>query len=262
MIRALMTAASGMKAQQKQVDTIANNIANVNTGGYKRSDLTFRSLLYQTYVEPGTATAQNAMSPSGLQIGSGVEISGSRRSFRQGELMPTDSPFHMAINGQGFFQVQLPNGEFYYTRDGHFQRDGDGNVVTSEGYKLQGFPIISPDVIEVSIAEDGTITTRTSESDVGTQAGVLQLWRFANPEGLKAQGNNLYSETASSGTGAAQNPGTSGTGRIIHRHVERSNVEVVEELVGLIMAQRNYEVNSRAVQAADEMLQQTNQMIR
>ncbi len=257
-----MTAASGMKAQQKQVDTIANNIANVNTGGYKRSDLTFRSLLYQTYQEPGAPTAQASMTPTGLQIGSGVEISGSRRSFRQGELMPTDGDFHMAINGQGFFQVMLPNGEMYYTRDGHFQRDGNGDVVTSEGYKLQTMPKIGPEVIEVSIAEDGTVTTRTSESDIGSQAGQISLFRFANPEGLKAQGNNLYSETASSGTGASQAPGDSGTGRIIHKHVERSNVEVVDELVGLIMAQRNYEVNSRAVQAADEMLQQTNQMIR
>ena len=257
-----MTAASGMKAQQKQVDTIANNIANVNTGGYKRSDLTFRSLLYQTYQEPGAPTAQASMAPTGLQIGSGVEISGSRRSFRQGELMPTDGDFHMAINGQGFFQVMLPNGELFYTRDGHFQRDGNGDVVTSEGYKLQTMPKIGPEVIEVSIAEDGTVTTRTSESDIGSQAGQISLFRFANPEGLKAQGNNLYSETASSGTGAAQAPGDTGTGRIIHKHVERSNVEVVDELVGLIMAQRNYEVNSRAVQASDEMLQQTNQMIR
>jgi flagellar basal-body rod protein FlgG len=202
------------------------------------------------------------MTPTGLQIGSGVEISGSRRSFRQGELMPTDGDFHMAINGQGFFQVMLPNGEMYYTRDGHFQRDGNGDVVTSEGYKLQTMPKIGPEVIEVSIAEDGTVTTRTSESDIGSQAGQISLFRFANPEGLKAQGNNLYSETASSGTGASQAPGDTGTGRIIHKHVERSNVEVVDELVGLIMAQRNYEVNSRAVQAADEMLQQTNQMIR
>ncbi|HIG11657.1 MAG: flagellar basal-body rod protein FlgG [bacterium] len=262
MIRALLTAASGMKAQQKQVDTIANNIANVNTGGYKRSDLTFRSLLYQTYKEPGAPTAQSAMSPTGLQIGSGVEIAGSLRSFRQGELMPTDGDFHMGINGQGFFQVQLPSGEMHYTRDGHFQRDGNGDVVTSEGYKLQTMPTIGADVIEVSIAEDGTVTTRTSESDVGTVAGTLSLFRFANPEGLKAQGNNLYSETASSGTPGLQTPGQTGTGRVIHRHVERSNVEVVDELVGLIMAQRNYEVNSRAVQAADEMLQQTNQMIR
>ena len=262
MIRALMTASSGMKAQQKQVDNIANNIANVNTGGFKRSGLTFRSLLYQTYREPGAATSQSQMRPSGLQIGSGVEIAGSRRSFRQGDLEPTGGQYDMAINGQGFFRIRLPNGEFQYTRDGHFQRDGNGTVVTSDGYILETMPTIAPDVIEVSIAEDGTVTTRSSESDTGNIAGQLNLFRFANPEGMKAQGMNLFTETASSGVPQLQTPGEAGTGRLIHNHVERSNVEVVDELVGLIMAQRNYEVNSRAVRVADEMLQQVNQMIR
>jgi flagellar basal-body rod protein FlgG len=257
-----MTAASGMKSQQKMVDTIANNIANVNTGGFKGSSLSFRSLLYQTYAEPGAPTSQSGMSPTGLQIGSGVEIAGSRKSFRQGDLEPTGANFDVAINGQGFFQVALPNGEFRYTRDGNFNRDGNGVVVTSDGYPVSSFPTIGDDVIDISIAEDGTITTRASEGDVGTIAGNLSVFRFANPEGLKAQGGNLFSETASSGTSATQTPGQTGTGRLVHRHVERSNVEVVDELVGLIMAQRNYEVNSRAVKAADEMLQQVNQMIR
>jgi flagellar basal-body rod protein FlgG len=257
-----MTASSGMKSQQKMVDTIANNIANVNTGGFKRSSLSFRSLLYQTYEEPGAATSQQGMNPTGTQIGSGVEISGSRKSFRQGDLEPTSGNFDLAIQGQGFFGVTLPNGETQYTRDGHFNRDGNGQVVTADGYPVDSFPVIGPDVINISIAEDGTITTLTSESDVGTSAGQLQLYRFANPEGLKAQGGNLYSETASSGVAATQTPGDAGTGRLVHRHVERSNVEVVDELVGLIMAQRNYEVNSRAVRASDEMLQQANQIIR
>ncbi|MFT7669348.1 MAG: flagellar basal-body rod protein FlgG [Planctomycetota bacterium] len=258
----MMTAASGMKAQQKMVDTIANNIANVNTGGFKRSSLTFRSLLYQTYKEPGAPTSQQGMNPTGLQIGSGVEISGSRKSFRQGDMEATAAPFDMAINGPGFFRVSLPDGSFQYTRDGSFHRDGDGRVVTSSGYPLETFPTIGPDVIDINVSEDGTVTTLTSDSDTGTNAGALKLYRFANPEGLKAQGGNLYSETDSSGTSGEQVPGTTGTGRLVHRHVERSNVEVVEELVGLIMAQRNYEVNSRAVKAADEMLQQANQIIR
>jgi len=262
MIRAMMTSASGMKAQQKMVDTIANNIANVNTGGFKRSSLSFRSLLYQTYQEPGAATSQQGMNPTGLQIGSGVEISGSRKGFRQGDLEPTAAPFDIAINGQGFFQVRLPNGDLRFTRDGSFQRDGNGVVVTSDGYPLETFPNIGPDVIDITIAEDGTVTTRESDSDVGTIAGQLSLFRFANPEGLKAQGGNLFSETASSGRGQQQIPGFEGTGRLVHQHLERSNVEVVDELVGLIMAQRNYEVNSRAVRASDEMLQQVNQMIR
>ena len=184
-----MTAASGMKAQQKQVDTIANNIANVNTGGYKRSDLTFRSLLYQTYQEPGAPTAQASMAPTGLQIGSGVEISGSRRSFRQGELMPTDGDFHMAINGQGFFQVMLPNGELFYTRDGHFQRDGNGDVVTSEGYKLQTMPKIGPEVIEVSIAEDGTVTIchHHSGPPASVRTGIAQAIATASADHAKAR---------------------------------------------------------------------------
>jgi flagellar basal-body rod protein FlgG len=262
MIRALMTSASGMKSQQKMVDTIANNIANVNTGGFKSSTLNFRSMLYQTYQEPGAPTSQQGMSPTGLQIGSGVEIAGSRKSFRQGDLEMTGANFDVAINGQGFFQVLLPNGEFRYTRDGHFSRDGNGQVVTPDGYPVQTFPTIADDVIDISIAEDGTITTRNSEGDTGSIVGQLALFRFPNSEGLKAQGSNLYSETASSGTAQQQVPGVAGTGRLVHRHVERSNVEVVDELVGLIMAQRNYEVNSRAVRAADEMLQQVNQMIR
>ena len=257
-----MTAASGMKAQQKMVDTIANNIANVNTGSFKTSSLTFRSLLYQTYKEPGAATSQSGMSPTGLQIGSGVEVSGSRKSFRQGDLEPTDGNFDLAINGQGFFRIELPNGEFRYTRDGSFSRDGNGVVVTSDGYPVTSFPTIPPDVIDISIAEDGTITTRISEGDTGSIVGNLSLFRFANPEGLKAFGGNLYSETASSGVNQTQVPGQAGTGRLVHRHVERSNVEVVDQLVALIQAQRNYEVNSRAVRAADEMLQQVNQMIR
>jgi flagellar basal-body rod protein FlgG len=262
MIRALMTAASGMKSQQKMVDTIANNIANVNTGGFKRSSLNFRSLLYQTYAEPGAATSQQGMNPTGLQIGSGVEIAGSRKSFRQGELEPTGAPFDLAIHGQGFFKLRMPSGEFRYTRDGHFSRDGEGRVVTADGYPVETFPTIAQDVIDISVAEDGTVTTRTSESDTGTIAGTLQIVRFANPEGLKAQGGNYYTETASSGVEQLSNPGLTGSGRLVHRHVERSNVEVVDELVGLIMAQRNYEVNSRAVRASDEMLQQVNQMIR
>jgi len=257
-----MTSASGMKSQQKMVDTIANNIANVNTGGFKRSSLNFRSMLYQTYLEPGAPTSQAGMNPTGLQIGSGVEIAGSRKSFRQGDMETTGGNFDLAINGQGFFQVQLPNGEFRYTRDGNFSRDGNGAVVNADGYPVQTFPRVDANVIDISIAEDGTITTRTSESDVGNILGQLNLFRFANPEGLKAQGANLYSETASSGVATQQTPGIIGTGRLVHRHVERSNVEVVDELVGLIMAQRNYEVNSRAVRAADEMLQQVNQMIR
>jgi len=252
MIRALMTAASGMKAQQKQVDNIANNIANVNTAGFKRSDLNFRSLFYQTYENPGAATGANHMRPTGLQLGSGVEISGSHKDFRQGELVASGQPLDLAVQGEGFFAVKQPNGEIRYTRDGTFHRDGEGKIVTAQGYELLNAPTV----------EDGTISTRVSDDQPPTESGRIQLWRFANPAGLKAQGANLFSETVSSGQGQSVSPGESGTGVIRQGYKERSNVAVVDELVGLILAQRNYEVNSRAVKVSDEMLQQVNQMVR
>ena len=262
MIRALMTAASGMKAQQKQVDNIANNIANVNTAGFKRSDLNFRSLFYQTYENPGSATGANHMRPTGLQLGSGVEISGSHKDFRQGELVASGQPLDLGVQGEGFFAVKQPNGEIRYTRDGTFHRDGDGKIVTAQGYELLNAPTVGRDVVGIDIAEDGTISTRVSDDQPPTESGRIQLWRFANPAGLKAQGANLFSETVSSGQGQSVSPGESGTGVIRQGYKERSNVAVVDELVGLILAQRNYEVNSRAVKVSDEMLQQVNQMVR
>jgi len=262
MIRALMTAASGMKAQQKQVDTIANNIANVNTGGFKKSNLAFRSMLYQTYREPGAQTNASQMNPSGLQIGSGVEVSGSNKDFRQGELEPTGGQFDLGLQGEGFYEITLGNGEVRYTRDGSFRRDGNGKIVTPEGYQVTGAPDIPPNAIDVIVTEDGRFLTRTSEGELPTEVGKLQVFRFANPAGLKAQGGNLYSLTASSGVATASDAGNEGTGIIRQGYRERSNVETVDELVGLILAQRNYEVNSRAVRVSDEMLQQVNQMIR
>lgn len=262
MIRALMTAASGMKAQQTQVDTLANNIANVNTPGFKRSQLNFRSLLYQTMRDPGAPVSANQMDPSGLQVGSGVEIAGSHKDFRQGELVATGGMLDIAIQGEGFFRVVLPSGDLRYTRAGTFHLDGNGQIVTAEGYRLDGAPAIASDVVEVTISEDGTISTRTSDDQTPAQIGTLQLYRFANPAGLKAQGGNLFSETASSGTAQGQPPGQSGTGLLKQGYQERSNVAVVDELVSLILAQRNYEVNSRAVRVSDEMLQEANQVIR
>ncbi len=262
MIRALMTAASGMKAQQKQVDNIANNIANVNTTGFKRSDLNFRSLFYQTYENPGAMDGSNHMRPTGLQLGSGVEISGSRKDFRQGELVASGQALDLAIQGEGFFAVKQPNGALRFTRDGTFHRDGAGKIVTSQGYELDGVPSISQDVVGIDIAEDGTISTRISDDQDPAQIGKITLYRFANPAGLKAQGANLFSATTSSGMSRPVQPSENGTGIIRQGHKERSNVAVVDELVGLILAQRNYEVNSRAVKVSDEMLQQVNQMVR
>lgn len=262
MIRALMTAASGMKAQQMQVDTIANNIANANTAGFKKSELSFRALLYQTYEEPGAPTAQNQRRPLGLQVGTGTEVAGSNKIFQQGALEPTSNVYAAGIQGEGFFRVKIPSGELRYTRDGDFHRDAGGQLVTSEGYVLDPPVTIPNEAISVTIGGDGTVTVQTSESGTGQQAGQIALFRFPNPGGLKAQGGNFFSETASSGTVTQSVAGTNGTGIMRQAYAERSNVAVVDELVGLILAQRNYEVNSRAIRVSDEMLQQTNQLIR
>src|SRR5262245_23105439 len=262
MIRAMMTAAAWMKAQQMQDDLIPNNIANANTSGFKKSELSFRALLYQTYREPGAPTSSTQRDPIGLQIGSGAEVAGSSKIFGQGVLEPTAGRYDLAIQGEGFFRVKLPSGELRYTRDGNFHVDGQGTIVTAEGYLLDGAPAIPSDTINISVGEDGTLSTQNSEGQLPQNLGTLQLYRFPNPAGLKAQGGNLYTETASSGAPTANTGGLNGTGIIKQGYRERSNVEVVDELVALILAQRNYEVNSRAIKAGDEMLQQVNQIVR
>src|SRR5215203_1866707 len=184
MLRALLTAASGMKAQQMQVDTIANNIANANTAGFKKSELSFRALLYQTYREPGAPTGANLRNPTGLQIGSGTEVSGASKVFQQGELEPTSGTYDMAVQGEGFFRIRLPSGELRYTRDGAFHLDGTGVLVTAEGYALDTAPTIPNDAISVTIAEDGTIAVQNTASSAPTNVGQLSLFRFPNPTGL------------------------------------------------------------------------------
>jgi len=262
MLRSLMTAASGMKAQQMQVDTIANNIANVNTNGFKRSRLSFRSLLYQTIREPGAPTSSNQSDVTGLQVGSGTEVSGSSKIFSQGELQATGGSLDIAIRGEGFFRVSLPNGELRYTRTGSFRKDATGQIVTAEGYRLDGAPTIPLDATSVIIGTDGTVSTMSGNDQLPTEIGTLTLTRFANPAGLKAQGGNYYSETLSSGTPQQVAVDENGTGTLEQGFLERSNVQTVDELVALIIAQRNYEVNSRAIKVSDEMLQQVNQLIR
>jgi flagellar basal-body rod protein FlgG len=262
MIRAMMTAASGMKAQQAQVDTIANNIANANTAGFKKSELGFRALFYQTMREPGAVTGQGQRDPTGLQFGTGTEVSGSTKIFQQGELETTPNPLGIAIQGDGFFQVQLPSGELRYTRDGGFHRDVDGSLVTAEGYFLQPRLQIPSDALAVAVGEDGTVTVQLQSATAPVQIGQLAVYRFPNPGGLKAAGGNYYSETGASGASIQGIAGRDGTGILKQGFRERSNVAVVDELIGLILAQRNYEVSSRAIKVGDEMLQQTNQLIR
>ncbi len=256
MIRALMTAASGMKAQQMEVDTIANNIANVNTVAFKKNELAFRDMMYQTMREPGSPTGQQRMTPTGLQIGSGAEVASSLKIFAQGEMQPTASSFDLAINGQGFFRVLQGSGDFRYTRDGSFRPDGNGTLVTADGLQLDPPIRIPADAIEVEISQDGTVSVRKTEGGTADAISTISLFRFANPTGLKAVGGNMYTDTEASGKPQASAPGVNGTGTINQGAIERSNVQVVDELVGLILAQRNYEVNSRAIKVSDDMLQQ------
>lgn len=257
-----MTAASGMKAQQMNVDTIANNIANVNTSGFKKSRLSFRSLLYQTVRNPGTLTSSSFMDATGLQVGTGTEISSSVKVFEQGELSATGGQMDMAIRGEGFFEIRMPSGEFRYTRSGEFRIDGNGTIVTTEGYPLEGAPTLPSDTISVEVAEDGTLAVVTRDDQAASQVGTIQIHRFPNPSGLKAQGRSQYSETISSGSPQALTPTQNGAGSLLQGYVERSNVQTVDELVALIVAQRNYEVNSRAIKVSDEMLEQVNQLVR
>ncbi|MFT4540791.1 MAG: flagellar basal-body rod protein FlgG [Planctomycetota bacterium] len=262
MMRSLMTAASGMKAQQMQVDTIANNIANVNTHGFKKSRLSFRSMLYQTLREPGAPSAATQTDATGLQIGTGVEIAGSVKQFTPGELELTGNQMDLSIRGEGFFRVITPNGETRYTRNGSFRQNVSGEIVTSEGYVLEGSPTIPADALGISVGTDGTVSASTRADQPPTPIGNIQLHRFPNPSGLKAQGGNYYTETASSGNSIASTGGLNGAGTIEQGMLERSNVQTVDELVSLIVAQRNYEVNSRAIKVSDDMLQQVNQLIR
>lgn len=261
MIRSLYTAASGMKAQQFQVDTIANNIANVNTSGFKKSRLSFRSLLYQTYREPGLPLANNQNDVTGLQIGSGTEVSGSRKMMLQGVLELTGNQLDFGIEGEGFFELSLPNGELRYTRNGTFRQDVNGRLVTAEGYLLTDQVTIPPDAQGISISGDGQVFALLEQNTLSA-IGTLRLHTFANSTGLRAMGGNYFAPTVSSGQPQARQPGVQGTGSVRQGYLERSNVETVDELVSLIVAQRNYEVNSRAIRVSDEMLQQVNQLVR
>jgi len=262
MIRAMRTAASGMLAQQTQVDTIANNIANVNTTGFKKNRVNFRSLLYTTMREPGATTTATNTSPTGLQVGSGTEVSSSIKLHLQGDPEATGSQLDVMITGDGFFKIDLGNGEFRYTRDGGFRRDGNGDMVTVDGFKLVP-PISFPqEATAVVIGLDGTVQVKIPGTDNLQQNGQISVYRFSNPAGLKAVGNNFFSKTASSGDEVQQVPGgPAGAGFTRQGFLERSNTSVVEELIALIQAQRNYEVNSRTIQVSDEMLQQAAQLI-
>ncbi len=260
MIRSLWISKTGLEAQQIQMDVIANNLANVSTNGFKRARAVFEDLLYQTLRQPGAQSSQQTQLPSGLQIGTGVRPVATERIFTQGNLQQTGNTRDVAIQGNGFFQVLLPDGTTAYTRDGAFQSDSQGQLVTASGFAVQPAITIPPNTLSITIARDGTVSVLVSGSASPTQVGGMQLVSFVNPAGLQSFGENLYLQTASSGTPNPNTPGTNGLGLLNQGYVETSNVNVVEELVSMIQTQRAYEINSKAIQASDQMLQKLAQL--
>lgn len=263
MIKALFTSSTGMNAQSTNLDNTSNNLANVNTTGFKRGEATFQDLVYVTAIAPGSDAAQGLQVPTGLQIGSGTRVSGVTKTFSQGALVATQNPFDVAIEGQGFFQVTLPNGELRYTRDGALRLNATGQLVTSDGFLLSPQISIPNQATSVTIGTDGTVSAiNAGATNATTVLGQLTLTRFQNPSGLSAEGRNLLAETASSGAPIVATPGQNGVGFVQQGFLERSNVDVVTELVNLIVAQRAYEFNTRAVRTADNMLASTTDLIR
>ena len=254
MIRSLWISKTGMEAQQTQMDVIANNLANVSTNGFKRQRAVFEDLLYQTLRQPGAQSSQNTEVPSGLQIGTGVQPISTVRIFNQGNLTLTGNALDVAIQGDGFFQVLQPDGTTAYTRDGAFQLNSQGQMVTSSGYLVQPAITMPANVTSVTIAKDGIVSVTQTGSSTTTQIGQFQLATFINSGGLQSAGGNLYLETASSGAPHPNVPGANGAGVLNQAYVETSNVNVVEELVNMIETQRAYELNSKAVQTSDQML--------
>jgi flagellar basal-body rod protein FlgG len=258
MIRALWTAASGMSAQQLNVDTIANNLANVNTTGFKKIRVDYQDLYYQTIREPGAPQSGDTQSPAGIQVGLGVRPAATQKIMTQGEEQRTDAPLDVSVEGTGFFKVTMPDGTTSYTRAGALQMDSSGRLVTSEGYPLDPVVTVPADTQDVIISSDGTVSVRAGGSTAPTAIGNIELATFANPAGLKNIGHNLMVETPASGTPVAGAPGVDGLGTVQQGILEMSNVQVVEEMVTMITAQRAYELSSKAVQVADEMVRLAN----
>jgi len=260
MIRSLWISKTGLDAQQTKMDVIANNLANVSTNGFKRARAVFEDLLYQTIRQPGAQSSQQTQIPSGLQLGVGVRPVATESIFTQGNLQQTGNSRDVAIQGAGFFQVLMPDGTTAYTRDGAFQSDINGQFVTSSGYVVQPAITIPPNTLSITIARDGTVSALVPGAATPIQVGNIQLASFINPAGLQKIGENLYLETASSGVATPNAPGTNGLGLLNQGFVETSNVNVVEELVGMIQTQRAYEINSKSIETSDQMLQRLTQL--
>ena len=256
MMRSLWIAKTGMDAMQMNVDVTAHNLSNVSTNGYKRERVVFEDLLYQNLRQPGGSTSQQTQLPTGLQLGTGVRPVATAKNFGQGNLQLTEGPLDLAVQGEGFFQVSLPDGTTAYTRDGSFQVDSQGNVVTSNGYSVQPALQVPTGTTKITVGTDGTVTAIVNNATAApTTLGNIQLATFINPPGLSSMGGNLLQETAASGAPTVGTPGSNGLGAINQGYVETSNVNVTEELINMIQAQRAFEINSRAINTSDQMLQ-------
>jgi flagellar basal-body rod protein FlgG len=262
MIRALYTAASGMNAQQSNIDNIAHNLANVNTVGFKKSRVEFEDLVYQLITAAGSPTSTSGESPTGMEIGLGTRPVATARDFTTGNLRATGAPLDLAVEGQGFFQVTMPDGQTAYTRSGALHLNAEGLVVTAEGYPLEPQITIPPNATSISIAKGGIVSVTLAGQSATQEVGTIELAIFQNPAGLQAQGGNLFLPTTASGEPTSGVPGLDGIGTVAQGFLEESNVSVVEEMVNMILGQRAYEANSRVVQTADEMLAQVNNMAR
>ncbi len=259
MIRAMHTAATGMEAQQERIDVLSNNLANVNTAGFKKQRADFQDLLYQTTRAPGATSAQGNFVPTGVQYGTGVRTASTHRSFTTGDFQQTGNDFDFAIQGNGFFQVTMPGGQLGYTRAGNFEIDQQGQIVTTDGYPLDPAISLPQGYTQVTIGDDGTVTAKGADGQ-GSEVGQIQLVNFVNPGGLQAIGRNFFQVTTASGDAVPGTPGQEGLGIIKQGMLEMSNVKIVDEMIDLIASQRAYDINSKVIQASDEMLQTTTQV--
>lgn len=262
MQRSLFIAATGMEAQRLNIDVISNNLANVNTNGFKKSRADFQELLYQGIKTPGAASAEGTEVPTGIQVGLGVKPAAVQKMFLQGDFASTGNSLDLVIEGKGFFQVSMPDGEIAYSRAGAFKIDSSGNIVNSDGYAMEPAITIPADTQEITIASDGTVSVLQAGSTTPTDVGQIELAQFINPAGLNAIGKNLFLPTGSSGDATTGSPGSDGLGTINQGFLELSNVNIVEEMVNMIVSQRAYEINSKVVQSSDDMLQMANNIKR
>ncbi len=262
MNRALWIAASGMKAQQLSIEVTSHNLANVNTDGFKKSRAEFQDLFYQMLSGPGAPAGEVGRIPTGIQVGHGVRMVCTNRNFSQGDYQTTSDPLDVLIEGSGFFQIRLPSGEMAYTRAGNFKKDGDGNMVNSEGYFLEPNITIPSNALAINVSSDGKVSATLPDQSAPAELGTIELAQFVNPSGLISMGRNLYRPSSASGEPIVGTPGTGSLGKLVQSYLEKSNVDMVEEMVRMIVGQRAYEINSRAVRTADEMLAQVSNLHR